>query len=111
MVMVTHSVEKAIDIATTEEMSKAQLETMANEDASTYIVKAQQWKLKKLNALKNNNKKKNILKRKKYRVKSVTNVNINMATNVSQKESGVPSTKSWTVSQGFAVESQVPEKE
>ena len=32
--------------------------------------------------------KKNTLKRKKYRVKSVTNVDINMATNVSQKESG-----------------------
>ena len=36
------SVEKAIDIARTEEMSKAQLETMAKEDASTYIVNAQQ---------------------------------------------------------------------
>ena len=32
--MVTHSVEKVIDIARTEEMSKAQLETMVNEDAS-----------------------------------------------------------------------------
>ena len=35
------------------------------------------------------------LKRKKYRVKSVTNVDINMATtNVTQKESDVPSAKS-----------------
>ena len=34
-------------------------------------------------------------KRKKYRVKSVTNVDINMATtNVTQKESDVPSAKS-----------------
>ena len=60
--------EKAIDIARTDEMSKTQLETMASEDAS-------------ING--------------KYRVKSVTNVDINMATrNVTQKESDVPSAKS-----------------
>ena len=62
------TLEKAIDIARTAEMSKTQLETMASEDAS-------------ING--------------KYRVKSVTNVDINMATrNVTQKESDVPSAKS-----------------
>ena len=63
-------------------------------------VNVQQRKQKPEHTQKQQQRKKNTLKRKKYRVKSVTNVNINMTTNVSQKESGEPSTKSWTVSQG-----------
>ena len=101
------TLEKAIDIARTDEMSKTQLETMANEDASINTLNQRkpktEWTPKK---------KKWTLKIKKYRVKSVINVDINMArTSVTQKESDVPSAKSWTILQGFAVLSQMPKKE
>ena len=38
------TLEKAIDIARTHEMSKVQLETMANEDASIYCVNQRKQK-------------------------------------------------------------------
>ena len=69
-------------------MSETQLETMANEDASINSLNQRKPKTKRSPKA----KKINTLKIKKYRVKSVTNVNINMAkTNVTQKESDVPS--------------------